>query len=132
MNRVLFIFMLIFSPLALGEIAKEELIGVWYTVPTYAKGGPKNKLVINADYSAEYLGDDLHLQCPKEGFSQANGIYQIRCYLGTEERVRFSLGGWGKVVMFGFEFWVGGITAGEIHGGAPVSFNKNGIKLRGK
>ena len=95
MTRLLSTLMLMLSPFAFGEIAKEELIGEWFTVPTYAKGAPKNKLVIMADYSAEYLGDDLHLKCPKEGFSQTNGIYQIRCYLGTEERVRFSLGGWG-------------------------------------
>ena len=34
--------------------------------------------------------------------------------------------------MFGFEFWVGGITDGKIHGGVPVSFRKDGVKLRGE
>lgn len=131
MTRVLSTLMFIFSPFAFGEIAKEELIGEWYTAPTYAKGAPKNKLVIKSDYSAEYSGESFSLRCPKEGFSETNGVYQIRCYLGDVERVRFSLGGWGKVVMFGFEFWIGGMKDGHIHGGVPVSFRKDGIKLPG-
>lgn len=131
MTLVLLTLVLFFSPLAFGEIAKEELIGEWYTISTYYKDAPKNKLVIKSDYSAEYSGKDFSLKCPKEWFSEANGIYQIRCYLGDEERVRFSLGGWGKTVMFGFEFWVGGMNDGHIHGGVPVSLRKDSVKFRG-
>ena len=116
-----------------SQLKLSDFTGVWSADPAYGILKERNtySLSFSDAENAIFKIDDEPFSCPKSEIIETKGLFNFSCFnVDGDERIRLAVGGWKngrKAVLFGFEYWVGGVADGEIHAGFPVSFNRNDL-----
>ena len=133
--RLIFAFQIIFlANLANAKsITQEDLTGTWIPSGEMPResGISNYTLTINNNLSAKYdaIETNTELDCIYKPSHSQNSIFVYYCYLGKNHLITLALGGWvsasGYKQLYGYEYWLGHPTQGQIHGGLPVSLTKS-------
>jgi len=122
-----------FSLSAFGNtIMQEDLIGAWVPsgeLPLVERAEIYEiEVRPNMEASLKPLRDKNRkpLVCLFKESKPNNSIYVWYCYINNHHAITLSLSGFitpsGLRLIYGFEYWLGGMVPGGIHGGVPVSY----------
>jgi len=118
-----------------GNLTQEDLVGMWVPSGEMPREDHVSNymLVVDKNLSAIYStidnteNNNIELNCSFKQSSSQDTIFVYYCFLKEKHLITLALGGRRtitKMLLYGYEYWLGYPSPGEIHGGLPVSLSR--------